>query len=201
MYGFAEVGIKGGEIFWNILKFHVHACLSNGHSNLWSNFNYKKLLKSETWSCVFARVGFKGGQIAWNVAKVGCMIVYLMGIQIYDQVSILRSWSKGKLHRAVLLGFGLKESKITMNILKVGVHSYLPNAHLNLWSNFNSEKLLKSETLSCGFTKIGVKVGENSSKRRESWSARLSIKWASKSMIEFQFWEIGQKWNSIMHFC
>ena len=34
MYGFLEVGIKGGEIFWNVSKFHVHACLSNGHSNL-----------------------------------------------------------------------------------------------------------------------------------------------------------------------
>ena len=36
------------------------------------------------------------------------MIVYPMGIQIYDQVSILRSMSKVKLHRTVLLGFGLK---------------------------------------------------------------------------------------------
>ena len=60
------------------------------------------------------------------------MLVYLMDIQIYDQVSILRSWSKAKLHHAVLLGFGLKETKITLNIMKVGVHSYLPNAHLNL---------------------------------------------------------------------
>ena len=34
LYGFAEVGIKGGEIFWNVLKFHVHVYLSNGHSNL-----------------------------------------------------------------------------------------------------------------------------------------------------------------------
>ena len=34
LYGFAEVGIKGGEIFWNVSKFRVHACLSNGHSNL-----------------------------------------------------------------------------------------------------------------------------------------------------------------------
>ena len=34
LYGFAEVGIKGGEIFWNVLKFHVHACLLKGHSNL-----------------------------------------------------------------------------------------------------------------------------------------------------------------------
>ena len=105
-----------------------------------------------------------------------------------------------KLHHAVLLRFHLKESKITLYIMKVDVHSYLPNAHLNLWSNFNSVKLVKSETPSCGFGKIGVKGGENSSKRRESWSARLSIKRASKSIIKFQFWEIGQKWNSIMHF-
>ena len=90
-----------------------------------------------------------------------------MGIQIYDQVSILRSWSKAKLHRAILLGFVLKELKITLNIMKVGVHSYLPNAHLNLWSKFNSMKLVKSQTPSCGFAKIGVKGGENSSKRRE----------------------------------
>ena len=34
LYDFAEVGIKGGEIFWNVWKFHVHACLSNGHLNL-----------------------------------------------------------------------------------------------------------------------------------------------------------------------
>ena len=43
--------------------------------------------------------------------------------------------------------------------MKVGVHSYLANAHVNLRSNFNSE---------------------NSSKRRESRSAL-----ASKSMIKF----------------
>ena len=34
LYGVAEVGIKGGEIFWNVSKFHVHTCLSNGHSKL-----------------------------------------------------------------------------------------------------------------------------------------------------------------------
>ena len=110
-----------------------------------------------------------------------------MGIQIYNQVSILRCWSKAKLHRAVLLVFGLKESKITLNIMKVDVHSYLPNAHLNLWSNFNFNKFVKSETLSCGFSKIEITRGENSSKRRESLSVRLSIKRASESMIKFKF--------------
>ena len=69
LYGFAEVGIKGGEIFYNVLKFHVHACLSNGHSNLWSNFNYTKLLKSETSSCLLARVGLKGGQNSLRTLK------------------------------------------------------------------------------------------------------------------------------------
>ena len=61
-------------------------------------------------------------------------------------------------------------------------------------------KLVKSETPLCGFTKVGVKVGENSSECRESWSARFSIKWASKSMIRFKFREIGQKCNSDVHF-
>ena len=92
------------------------------------------------------------------------MLVYLMGIQIYDQVSILRSWSKAKLHRAVLLGFGLKESKITLNIMKFGVHSYLENANLNLSSNFNFNKFVKSETPSCGFANIGVKIAKNVAK-------------------------------------
>ena len=40
---------------------------------------------------------------------------------------------------------------------------------------------------------VGVKGGENSSECRESWSACFSIKGASKSMIKFQFHEIGQK--------
>ena len=117
--------------------------------------------------------------------KLSCMIVYPMGIQIYCQFSILRSWSKVKLHRAVLLGFGVKELKITLNIMKVGVNSYLPNKlciftrvglkgvqiarniakvsvhifisneHPNLWSNFNSENLVKSETPSFDFAKEG----------------------------------------------
>ena len=129
-----------------------------------------------------------------------CVIVYPIGIQIYDQVPILRTTSKVNVHHTVLLGFGLKELKITLNIVKVGVHTYHPNAHQKIWSNFNSDKFVKTETLSCSFAKVGVKGGENSSERRESWSAHLSIKWESKSMIKFQLWEISQKWNFVMHF-
>ena len=54
-------------------------------------------------------------------------------------------------------------------------------------------KFVKSETSLCGFTKVGVKGGENSSERHESWSARLSIKWAPESMIKFQLQENCQK--------
>ena len=75
--------------------------------------------------------------------------------------------------------------KVALNIMEVGMHSYLPYAHLNLRLNFNSKKLVKSETPLCGFAKVGVKAGENSLECRESWSACFSIKWASKSMIKF----------------
>ena len=51
-------------------------------------------------------------------------------------------------------------TKITLNIMKVGVHCYLPNAKINLRSNFNSEKLVKSETLLYGFAEVGIKGGE-----------------------------------------
>ena len=78
-------------------------------------------------------------------------------------------------------------------MVKVSVHSCLPNGHLNLCSNFNSNKLVKSETSSCDFAMVGLKWGENSSKHRKSFPAWLSIKWASKSMTKFKFHEIGQK--------
>ena len=71
--------------------------------------------------------------------------------------------------------------------MKVGVHSYITNAQINLRTNFSFEKLVKSETLLCGFAKVGLIGGDNISKHIEHSHARLSIKWASKSMIEFQF--------------
>ena len=66
-----------------------------------------------------------------------------------------------RLHHAVLLGFGLKMVKISLNIVKVGMHSNFPNADLNLRLNFNFEKLVKLETSLCGFAKVGLKGGEN----------------------------------------
>ena len=96
-------------------------------------------------------------------------------------------WSKLRLHHAVLLGFGLKMAKIALNNVKVGMHSYFPNADLNLSSNFNFEKLVKRETSLCGFAKVGVKGRENILECLKRLHACLSIKLASKFMIKFKF--------------
>ena len=49
-------------------------------------------------------------------------------------------------------------TKITSNIVKVGAHCYVPNAKINiLRPNFNSEKLVKSDTPLYGFAKVGIK--------------------------------------------
>ena len=59
-------------------------------------------------------------------------------------------------------------TKITSNIVKVGVHCYVANAKINLRSNFNSEKLVKSETPSLMFLCV-------------------PLKWVSKSSFKFDF--------------
>ena len=106
--------------------------LSNGHSNLFSNVNSKKSPKIETPLYGFYRVGIKGVKTDPNVVKVGVQACYPTCIQIYDQISILRSWSNVKLCHVGFLGFGLKEAKIALNIVKLSVHSYIQNGHLNL---------------------------------------------------------------------
>ena len=89
------------------------------------------------------------------------------------------------MHHAVLIGFGLKMAKIALNIVKVGMHSYFPNADLNLWLNFNFEKLVKRETSLSGFAKVGLKGVENILECLKSLHALLFSKCGFKSMIEF----------------
>ena len=58
-------------------------------------------------------------------------------------------------------------AKIALTIVKVCMHSYFPNADLNLWLNFNFEKLVKRETSLCAFPTVwlkGVKIFWNVSK-------------------------------------
>ena len=91
------------------------------------------------------------------------------------------------MHHVFLLGFGLKMVKIALNIVKVGMHSYFPNANLNLWLNFNFEKLVKRETSLCGFAKVGLKGGEIFLECLKILHACLLTKLASKFMIKFKF--------------
>ena len=77
-------------------------------------------------------------------------------------------------------------AKIDLNIMKVGMHFYFPNTDLNVWLNFNFEKLVKRETSLCGFDKVGLKGGENIMECLKSLHARLLIKLASKFMIKIK---------------
>ena len=78
-------------------------------------------------------------------------------------------------------------TKTTLNIMKVGMHSYLPNVQVNLQSNFNLEKLVKRETSLGSFSKVVLRGGENISERCGILHAHLSIKWAPKYMIKIKF--------------
>ena len=98
------------------------------------------------------------------------MLVYQTGIQFYDQISIPKIWSKGKLHHTVSLRCGLKEGKIALNIMKIFMHSYLTR---------NLVKICVHAYLSDGhigtFAKVALKGSENSSQHCESWCVRLFI--------------------------
>ena len=99
------------KITLNIMKVGVHCYLPNAKINLQSNFNYEKSVKSETLLYGFAEVGIKGVKYFGTSQNFACTLVYQMGIQIYDQISIIRNCSKLKLH-VFSLGLGLKVVKI-----------------------------------------------------------------------------------------
>jgi hypothetical protein len=107
--------------------------------------------------------------------KLAYALVYQWGIQIYAQISIPRSWSKLKLHRAFPLDLDLKGAKMAQNVTKVGVLTCLPMGHPNLCSNFNSEKLVKAKTSLSIFARVRLKGAENGSECRESWHACLPM--------------------------
>jgi hypothetical protein len=96
-----------------------------------------------------------------------------------------RSWSNSKLDRAFSLDLGLKGEKIARNVTKVGVDACLQMGHPNLFSIFNSEKLVKDETRPCVFSRVGLRWEENSSECHESWCAHLPTNGTSKSILKF----------------
>ena len=71
--------------------------------------------------------------------------------------------------------------------MKVRMQSYLPNVPINLRLNFNFEKLVKCETLLCGFAKVGLKGGANMLECLKTLHAHLLIELPSKFMIKFKF--------------
>ena len=91
-------------------------------------------------------------------------------------------------------------AKIALNIVNVGMHCYFPNEDLNLWLNFNFDKLVKRETSLCGFAKVRLKGGENILECLKRLHARLLIRLASKFMIKFKFLETARKGNSVVRF-
>ena len=98
-----------------------------------------------------------------------------------------------KLRRAVSLRFSLKEGKRALNITKFGMHSYLPNRHLNIWWYFNSKKLVKWETLSCSFAKVALKGSEIAQNVAKVSVYACLLKWVPKSTFKFHFWNSPQK--------
>ena len=81
---------------------------------------------------VLLMLGLRGVKYFRTSQNFVCTLVYEMGIEIYDQISIIRNYSKVKLHHAFSLGLGLKVFKIAWNVVKIGVHACLSNGHPNL---------------------------------------------------------------------
>ena len=98
-----------------------------------------------------------------------------------------------KLHHAILLIFGLKEGERALNIAKFGMHSYLPNGRINLWSYFNSKKLVRRENLLCAFSKVSLEGSEISRNITKVSVYACLLKWVPKSTFTFHFWKSQQK--------
>ena len=81
---------------------------------------------------VLLRLGLKGVKYFGTSQNCMCTLVYQMGIQIYDEISIIRNCLKVKLRHAFSLGLGLKVVNIAWNVAKVGVHACLCNGNPNI---------------------------------------------------------------------
>ena len=143
----------------NIVKFGEYSYLPNGHQILIQR-NWSKMKLRHVISLSFS---LKGVKIVCDIMNLVCMLVYQMGIQIYDQISTPRNCSQVKLCCTVSLALTLNEVKIAGNVVKVGVHACLSNGQPNLSSSFSFEKLFKSESPPCDFPRVWLKRGESSS--------------------------------------
>ena len=150
-------------------------------------FQSEKLVKSETPSFILARVGLEGVQIARTISKIGVHIFIWNG-----HPNLWSNFNSEKLVKSetppfIFTRVGLEGVQMARTIAKVGIHVFISNGHARF-----------SFLLECGFDRARLKGGQNSSERRESWCECLSIQYASKPMIRFQFWEFGQCWDYIL---
>ena len=120
--------------------------------------------------------------------KLACTFLYQTCIQIYDQISTLRIWSKVKLHHSISLRFGLKEGKIALNITKFFMHSYLTRNLTKICVHAYLQNGIS--TLSLRFHLKGVKIARNVTKVA---GYDCLLKWVPKSTFKFQFWKSRQK--------
>ena len=94
------------------MKVGMQSYFPNADLNLLLNFNFEKLVKRKTSLCGFAKVRLKGGENILECLKsLHAHLLIKLASKFYDQISILRNCSKGKLCRAVSTGLGLKGSK------------------------------------------------------------------------------------------
>ena len=124
-----------------------------------------------------------------TLQKLVCTLVYELRVQINDQISILRNWSKVILRHALSLRLHLKGVIISWNVTKVGVY-----ASLLKWVPKSTFKFqfLKSQK-KCIFSTLvwpSLVKGQNSSKYHRNRCQFLYLKWVSKSTLKFEFWEI-----------
>ena len=106
---------------------------------------------------VLMRLGLKGVKYLGMSQNFTYTLVYQMGIEIYDQISIIRNYSKVK------IGLGLKVVKIAWNVAKVGVHAN-PNqvSIIRSWSKLKLHRVvllgfgLKESKITLNITKVGM---------------------------------------------
>ena len=108
-----ELGLNDVKLARNVTKVAVRACLQMGHPNLFSIFNFEKLVKVETRLCFFARLGLNGGE---------------------NSLEHHESWC------AHLSTNDTSKSMLNFQFTKVAVRACIQMGHPNVFSIFNSEK-------------------------------------------------------------
>ena len=184
-----RLGLKGVKIFWNVSKVCIACTLVDQIGIQIYDHILKNCSKGKLRRAVSTGLGLKVVKIAWNIAKVGVHACLSNMHPNLSSDSNFENLVKAKTPSCSFIRVWLKDAENSSQH-RESLHALLSsNWVFKSMIKFNSKKLVKSETPLWCFSKVGVKG-----------STHFTIKWASKSMIKFQFQEIGEKWNSIVHF-